>query len=226
MKPITSVLGAAVIALVMSAPVMAQNTVANSVVPWATGLPNQSAFNRWATSHQKAAAELQANPGLAFNHAWRKRHPHFQSFIEKHPHDWAALKRNAARSYSPTFNNYLASNPNAAQQLRQNPELLYDPAFQKAHPGLTKYMRHHPNVWQATAKSQPLPATGAGESPAEEAAEHDHDRVHHHHGHWKHHHDKHWEHHEAMAQHWHEKAQMRRAHWEKWHQEHGHPDSH
>jgi hypothetical protein len=213
MRPIRSALGAAVIALLMSAPAMAQI----SAVPWATGLPNQPAFNRWAKGHQKAAAELQANPGLAFDHAWRRRHPHFQNFIEKHPHDWAALKRNAARSYSPNFNNYLANNPSAAAQLRQNPELLYDPAFRKAHPGLTNYMRHHPNAWQAAATNGPPLATALGESPAEEAAEH-------HHGYWMHHHHEHWEHHEAMEQHRREKAQMRRAQWQNWHQMHGDHD--
>jgi hypothetical protein len=212
MKSITSVLGAAVIALLMSVPAMAQNPI----VPWATGLPNQSAFNHWARNHQKSAAELQANPGLAFNHAWRKRHPHFQHFIEKHPHDWAALKRNAARSYSPNFNRYLASNPSAAEQLRQNPELLYDRAFRKAHPGLTKYMRHHPNVWQATPYESHA-AIAAAESPAEEAAEHHHD--------WKHHHDKHWEHHQWMEHHWQEKTQIRPADWLHWHQKHGDHDN-
>jgi hypothetical protein len=229
MRPIRSVLGAAVIALLMSAPAMAQI----SAVPWATGLPNQPAFDRWAKNHQKAAAQLQANPGLAFSHAWRKRHPHFQNFIEKHPHDWAALKRNGARSYSPDFNRYLASNPGAAEQLRQNPEMLYDPGFRQAHPGVTKYMRHHPNVWQAAATNEPQSATAGDESPAEEATEHHHHWDHHQHGHWKHHHhgywehhhDKHWEHHEAMEQQWRGQAQMRRAHWQRWHQKHSDHDN-
>jgi hypothetical protein len=170
MKTITGILGAAVIALFMSAPAMAQGMIPNmpgmhmpgySGVPWASGLPNQSAFNQWASNHQKSAAELQANPGLMYDPAWRKRHPHFQHFIETHPEDWAALKQGGTRYYNPGFNNYLAGNPNAAAQLRQNPELLYDPAFRRANPGLANYMSSHPNVWGNT----PMQMGAAGAMP-------------------------------------------------------------
>jgi hypothetical protein len=203
MKPITSILGAVLIALLISAPAMAQF----GGVPWATGLPNQSAFNHWAANHKKAAAELQANPGLMYDPAWRKRHPHFQHFIETHPNDWAALKHGGTRYYNPGFNNYLANNPSAAAQLRQNPELLYDPAFRRAHPGLTNYMQSHPNVWQST----PYHHHGmeAAETPAEEQAEH---------------HGKHWEHQEKMEHHQQEKAQRRQQHEQKWQQKHGTQD--
>jgi hypothetical protein len=215
MKPITSILGAAVIALLMmSAPAMAQGMIPNMPgtnvanyggVPWASGLPNQSAFNHWASQHKKAAAELQANPGLMYDPAWRNRHPHFQHFIETHPEDWKALKHGGTRYYNSGFNNYLANNPSAAAQLRQNPELLYNPAFRKANPGLTNYMQSHPNVWQSTPY-QSHHAEEAAETPAQEQAEH---------------HGKHWEHHEKMEQHHQEKEQKRQQHKQNWEQKHG-----
>jgi hypothetical protein len=169
MKSITSILGAAAIAVLMSAPAMAQGMIPSmggmnvpqyTGVPWASGMPNPSAFNHWASEHHKAAAELQANPGLMYDPAWRKRHPHFQHFIEAHPEDWAALKQGGTRYYNSGFNNYLANNPSAAAQLRQNPELLYDPAFRRANPGITNYMSRHPNLWGNTPMQMAPAAAG------------------------------------------------------------------
>ncbi len=206
MKPISSILGAAVIALLMSAPAMAQSMIPNmpgmnvpqySGVPWSSGMPNQKAFNEWANNHRKAAAELQANPGLMYNPSWRQHHKHFQHFIETHPEDWKALKHGGTRYYNSGFNNYLSQNPSAAAQLRQNPELLYNPAFRKANPGLTTYMQSHPNVWQSTPY-QRHHGEEMAETPAQEQAEH---------------HGKHWRHEQ-------EKAQRHAKHQQNWQQQH------
>jgi hypothetical protein len=206
MKRISSIIGAAVIALLMSAPAMAQGMIPNmsgmnvpqySGVPWSSGMPNQKAFNEWANNHRKAAAELQANPGLMYDPSWRKHHKHFQHFIETHPEDWKALKQGGTRYYNSGFNNYLSRNPSAAAQLRQNPELLYNPAFRKANPGLTSYMQSHPNVWQSTPY-QRHHGEEMGETPAQEQAEH---------------HGKHWRHEQ-------EKAEHHAKHQQNWQQQH------
>jgi hypothetical protein len=197
MKPITSILGAAIMALLMSAPAMAQGMIPNMNgmnVPWASGLPNQSAFNHWASDHQKAASELQANPSLMYDAAWRKKHPHFQHFIETHPEDWSALKSNSTRYFNPGFNSYLQQHPNWGNQIRRNPELMYDPAWRAQHPEFSNYMHQHPSWWQNT----PYVA------PAETKFE-------------KHH--PHWEHHEEMKQHREEERAQHRAEHHENHEE-------
>jgi hypothetical protein len=226
MKRITGILGAAALALIFGTPAMAQQinpsdpnmgfavpklpgAPSSYAPPGMSGLPNQGAFNEWASKHSKAAEELQANPGLMYDPAWRSRHPHFQTFIQNHPKDWSQLKRNGSQYYNQDFNNYLGKHPKVAGQLREDPSLLYDPAYRKAHPELGEYMQNHPSVWHSM-KYQHRHAEEAAETPAQEAAEE--------------HHGKHWEHHEKMEHHWQEKAQKRHEHEEKWEQKHGSHD--
>jgi hypothetical protein len=56
-------------------------------------LPNQAAWNQYLGNHPKTAAELQANPSLIYNSNWRSQHPEFETWANKHPEDWKALRQ-------------------------------------------------------------------------------------------------------------------------------------
>jgi hypothetical protein len=58
-------------------------------------LPNQYAWQNFMANHPKAAAQLHENPTLIYNSNWRQNHPGFDEWIQKHPSDWAAMRRPA-----------------------------------------------------------------------------------------------------------------------------------
>ncbi len=87
-----------------------RSTLALAVVIFAMAMPSISAaqfyheerLDHFIDSRPDLRNQLQHNPNLIYNKAWRERHPDLESFMQQHPNTWGKLEgSNRYGAYGP-----------------------------------------------------------------------------------------------------------------------------
>jgi hypothetical protein len=152
MKKALTVLSALVLASVMVAPAIAQNT---DITP--TEVAN---FDRYLDNHPEVAQRLATNPQLVNNPQFMNNHPGLEGFLSKHPGVREELHESPGQfmyreghyqwsrggPVARFDNGYLDEHPEVAQQLARDPHLVDNPQYLATHPGLDQYFASHPEV--------------------------------------------------------------------------------
>jgi hypothetical protein len=107
--------------------------------------PYQQKWEQFLAGHSGLSKQLQNNPNLLYNPAWRSKHPELAEFLAQHPNVRNSLWSSApAGMYPSTFGNFASNHPGLMQQLNANPGLAVDPGYLRQHPDFADFMRDHP----------------------------------------------------------------------------------
>ncbi len=154
-----------------------------------TGLRGQgyslynSEFTNFLSHHPGVARQLQANPELLYDPAFRNAHPELQSWLAGHPRVWRNLKAQAvAAPVAPVYGAY----PRNYGEYDEN-HAWHDPDWwEDHHPDWAA--KHHPEWAEWRAKHQKQ--IEHHEMQAERHIEHEHEKL----EKWEQHHNGHHDH--------------------------------
>ena len=111
--------------------------------------PYQQTWQQFLAGHSGISNQLQNNPNLLYDPAWRSRHPELAQFLSQHPRVRNSLWSSAPTgTYPSTFGNFASNHPGLMQQLNANPGLAADPGYLRQHPDFADFMRSHPGFRQ------------------------------------------------------------------------------
>lgn len=181
-------------------------------------------FNSFLGGHPNLAAQLQANPNLINDPAFRRSHPALNAYLASHPNVWNSLRRQnmASSSLSAAAPNVGVTGQGAYDQTGTWRDANW---WHENNVGWAR--QHHPEWWQAQGPYYGRPDDGDWDEDHHEW--HDRGWWHEHHPEWVHRHHPDWwhAHKEAIAENhrrheeWTRHESEERHHGE-WHSDHGH----
>ncbi len=115
---------------------------------FANGLPNGQRFQNFVQTHPGVGRELQSNPNLLWDPAWRRNHPAVGQWIYHHQPLWHNMVARQAGMYPSTFGNFASNRPGLMNDLNENPGLAEDQGYLRQHPDFADFMRNHPGFQQ------------------------------------------------------------------------------